>query len=150
MRQVAAGGEAHAQHRVAWLQQRQEHRLVGLGAGMRLHIGEGAAEQLPGAVDRQVLRHVDVDTPAVVAAAGITLGIFVGQHRALRLQHGGGDNILRRDQFDAVLLAVQLGSDGGGKFGVGLRQRSGEEALRAGGVDLLVHGLSTISICRDL
>ncbi len=31
------------------LQQRQEHRLVGLRAGMRLHVGEGAVEQLLGA-----------------------------------------------------------------------------------------------------
>jgi hypothetical protein len=43
--QVAAGGERHAEDGVAGLQQRQQHRLVGLRAGMRLHVGEGAAEQ---------------------------------------------------------------------------------------------------------
>ena len=42
------------------LQQRQEHRLVGLRARVRLHVGERAVEQLLGAVDRQLLGHVDV------------------------------------------------------------------------------------------
>ena len=132
VRQMAAGGEAHAQHGVAGLQQRQEHRLVGLRAGVRLHVGEGAAEQLFGTVDRQVLRHVDIDATAVVAAAGIALGVFVGQHRPLRFQHRGGDDVLRRDQFDAVLLAVEFGVDRGGEFGVGFGQRGGKEALGAG------------------
>jgi hypothetical protein len=37
---------SHAQDRVAGLQQGEEHRLVGLRAGMGLHVGELAAEQL--------------------------------------------------------------------------------------------------------
>ena len=44
VRQVAAGGEAHAEHGIARLQQGQEYRLVGLRAGVRLDIGEAAAE----------------------------------------------------------------------------------------------------------
>ena len=42
--QVPTGGEAHAQHRVAGLQECQKNRLVGLRAGVRLDVGESAAE----------------------------------------------------------------------------------------------------------
>jgi hypothetical protein len=49
--QVAAVGQAHAEHRVAGLAQRHEHRGVGLGAGVRLHVGVVGAEQLLGALD---------------------------------------------------------------------------------------------------
>jgi hypothetical protein len=43
--QVAAGREVEAHEGVARLHQREEHGLVGLGAGMRLDVGEPAAEQ---------------------------------------------------------------------------------------------------------
>ena len=118
--QVAAGGEAHAQDRVARLQQGEEHRLVGLRAGMRLHVGERAGEQLLRPIDRQLLGHIDIHAAAVVAPARIALGVFVGQHRALRLQHRGGDDVLAGDQLDAVLLADQFGAECGGQ----LRDRS--------------------------
>ena len=39
--QVAAGGQVHAHEGVARLQQGHEHRLVGLGARVRLDVGEG-------------------------------------------------------------------------------------------------------------
>ncbi len=139
VRQVAAGGEAHAEDRVARLQQGEEHRLVRLRAGMRLDVGELAAEQLLGAVDRELLGHVDIHAAAVVAPAGIALGVFVGEHAPLRLQHGGGDDVLARDQLDPVLLAVELGADGVGQLGVGLGERGGEEPREAGGGRLLVH-----------
>jgi hypothetical protein len=51
--QVAAVGQAHAEDGVARLQQRQIHRLVGLRAGVRLHVGVVGAEQLLDALDRQ-------------------------------------------------------------------------------------------------
>ena len=75
---MATGREAHAQHRVARFAQREEHGLVCLRAGMRLHIGELAAEQFPSAGDRQIFGDVDVDAAAVVAATGVTFRIFVG------------------------------------------------------------------------
>ena len=85
--QVAAGVEAHAHDRVAGLGQRQHHRAVGLRARMRLDVGEAAAEQLLGALDRQRLDRVRRRAALIVAAARIALGIFVGEHRALRLEH---------------------------------------------------------------
>ena len=139
VREVAAGVEAHAEDRVARLQQRQEHGLVRLRAGMRLDVGELAAEQLLGAVDGQLLGHVHELAAAVVAPARIAFGVFVGEHAALRLEHGGGDDVLARDQLDAVLLAGELAPDGLGQFGVRLREGGGEEPREAGGRRLLVH-----------
>ena len=45
MRQMAARGEIEPHERVARLHQREKHRLIGLAAGIRLHIGESAVEQ---------------------------------------------------------------------------------------------------------
>ena len=47
------------------------------------------------------------------SACRIALGIFVGQDRALGLEHSLGDDIFRGDQLDLVLLAAQLLADGG-------------------------------------
>ena len=87
------------------LQQRQEHRLVHLAAGVRLDVGEAGAEQLLGALDRERLGDVDEFAAAVIAPARIALGVFVGQHRALRLEHRAADDVLGRDQLDLVALA---------------------------------------------
>ena len=95
---------------------------------MRLDVGEAAAEQLLGALDRQRLDRVRRPAALIVAAARIALGIFVGQHRALRLEHRAADDIFRRDQLDLGLLALQLGLDRRGDRGVGIGQPLGEEA----------------------
>ena len=140
--QVAAGGEAEAHDRVAGLQQRHHHRAIGLCAGMRLDVGETAAEQLLGALDRQRLDRVGRRAALVIAAAGIAFGIFVGQHRALRLEHRLADDILRRDQLDLGLLAAQLVADPVLDRGVGFAEAAGEEAVR----DAIVLGL-VLDIC---
>ena len=77
--QVAAFGQAHAHDGVAGLQQAEEHGLVGLRAGVGLHVGVLGAEQLLDAVDGQLLDDVDVLAAAVVALAGIALGVLVGE-----------------------------------------------------------------------
>ncbi len=84
------------------------HALVRLRAGMRLHVGEAAVEQLLGALDGELLGDVDELAAAVIAPAGIALGVFVGEHRALGLQHRAGDDVLRRDQLDLLALAAEL------------------------------------------
>ena len=106
---------------------------------LRLHVGEVAAEQLLGALDRQRLGDVDELAAAVVALARIALGIFVGHDRALRLEHGARDDVLRGDQLDLVLLAAELLADRARDLGIGLGERGGEE--RIGGLpDGLGHG----------
>ena len=134
--QVAAGGEAHAQDRVARLQQGEERRLVRLRARMRLHVGERAGEQPLRPVDRELLGDVHIVAAAVVAPARVALGIFVGQHGALRLQHRGGDGVLAGDQLDAILLADQFGAKCCGQLRVGLGERGAEEPLAETDPDL--------------
>ena len=129
MGQVAAGVEAHAEDRVAGLGQRQEHGLVGLRAGARLHVGEGAVEQPRDAVDRQLLGDVDILAAAVVAPAGIALGVLVGQHRALRLEHRARDDVLGGDQLDLVALATEFLLDRAEDLGVALGKRAIEECV---------------------
>ena len=129
MGQMAAGRQGHAHEGVAGLQQRQEHGLVGLRAGMRLDVGEGAAEQLLGALDRQLLGDVDEFAAAVIAPAGIALGVFVGEHRALRLEHRARDDVLRGDQLDLVLLAAQLVADRRRDLGIDFGKGRSEEAV---------------------
>src|SRR3546814_5694195 len=48
---------------------------------------------------------------AIITLAGIAFGIFVGEDRALGLQHRRGDDVLRPDQFKLVPLAIELRGD---------------------------------------
>ena len=116
--QVAAVGQAHAQDGVAGAQQGEVHGLVGLRTGMRLHVGVVGAEQLLHAVDRQLLGDVHVLAAAVVALVRVTLGVLVGQHAALGLQHAGAGVVLAGDQLDVILLPARLVGDGLGQFGI--------------------------------
>ena len=104
---MAARREIEAHEGVARLHQREEHALIGLAAGIRLHIGEAAVEQLAGALDRELLGDVDELAAAIIAPARIALGVFVGHHRALRLEHGARDDVLRGDELDLVALAAE-------------------------------------------
>ena len=116
--QVAAVGQAHAQDGVAGAQQGEVHGLVGLRTGMRLHVGVVGAEELLHAVDRQLLGDVHVLAAAVVALVRVTLGVLVGQHAALGLQHAGAGVVLAGDQLDVILLPARLMGDGLGQFGI--------------------------------
>ncbi len=126
MREVAAMIQAHAENGVAGAEQRQVDGGIRLRTGMRLHVGIVGTEQLLGAVDGQLFDHVDVFAAAVVALAGISFGVLVGQYRPLRLQHPGAGVVFRGDELNVVLLASPLPGDGLGKFGIktGNRHRS--------------------------
>ena len=86
--------EREAHDPVARLQQRVVDGRVGLRAGVRLDVRVLGAEQRLRAVDRELLDDVDVLAAAVVALARIALGVLVGQHAALTLQHGLGHEVL--------------------------------------------------------
>ena len=104
VREVAAVREVHAEHRVAGLEQRQIDAHVGLGAGVRLHVGVLGAEQRLGATDGERFDDVDELAAAVVTLAGIALGVLVGQDRAGGFENRGADEVFRGDQFEARLL----------------------------------------------
>ena len=79
MRQVPAVRQRHAEDRVARLQRGEEHRLIRLRSRVRLDIREFGVEELFGAVDRELLRDVDIFASAVVALPRIALGVLVRQ-----------------------------------------------------------------------
>ncbi len=106
--QVAAMGEAHAQHAVTGIEQREVDRGVRLGAGMRLHVRVIGAEQRPGPVNRELFDDIDVLATAIVTLARVSLGVLVRQYRALGFQHAGARVVLRGDQLDVVFLALPL------------------------------------------
>src|SRR5487761_1164564 len=127
--QVAAGGERHAHEDVAGLEQCHEHGLVRPRAGMRLHVREAAGEELLRAIDSALRGLVDEFAAAVITAAGIAFGIFVRQHRALRLEHGARHDVLGGDELDLVLLPLELAANRSGDVGIGLGQRRRKETV---------------------
>ena len=108
VREVAAVGEREAHDRVPGLQQRVVDRRVRLRARVRLDVGVLGAEELLRAVDRQLLGHVDPLAAAVVAPAGVALGVLVGQHRALAFEHRRRNEVLGGDHLERRLLALEL------------------------------------------
>ena len=121
--EVAALVQAHAQHRVPVLAQGLVHGEVGLGAGVGLHIGIIGAEELLGPLNGDVLHHVHALTAAVVALAGIALGVLVRQVAAHGRHDRGGDEVLRGDQLDVVALAAQFQFHRRRDLGIGRRNQ---------------------------
>src|SRR6516225_3666353 len=97
---MATGGERQPHDRITGFEQRDEDSLVGLGARMRLHIGEWATEELLGPLDRKYFGDIDERASAIISATGIALGVFIGHHRALSFQHRPRDDVLTGDKFD--------------------------------------------------
>ena len=125
VRQVAAVRKTHAEDRVAGLERREEHGLIGLGAGVRLHVGRIGVEQLLHPFQRKLLGDVDEFAAAVVALARIALGVLVGELRALRRHDRDARVVLRRDQLDVVFLPLVLTGDGLPEFRIGSGERGG-------------------------
>ena len=113
--QVPAGGEVHREERVARLHQRQEHRLVRLAPECGWTLAKPAPNSLQARSIASRLGDVDELAAAVVAPARVALGVLVGHHRALRLEHGAADDVLGGDQLDLVALADQLVGDRAGR-----------------------------------
>ena len=85
---------------------------------MGLDVGMRAAKKAAGAIAGQILDHVHIFAAAIIALAGIALGVLVGEHAPLGLPHGGGNEIFRRDEFQLAHLAVGFENDGLGEFRV--------------------------------
>ena len=129
-------GELEAQDAVAGRGDRREHGGVRGGAGVRLHVRELGAEQRLGAIDREVLDDVDELAAAVVATTGIALGVLVGEHGALRLEHGARNEVLARDHLEGAALAAEFLLERGGDLGVDL----GEGEVEGTGHGALLYG----------
>ena len=108
MREMAAMRQRQAEQRVAELGDGEIRRHVRLRPRVRLHIRMLGAEQRLRPIDRELLDLIDDLTPAVVALPRQPLGVFVGERRAHRLEHGKGHEVFRSDEFQAVLLPGNL------------------------------------------
>ena len=117
--QVTALRKVHAHDGIAQLQQGKIHGKVGLCTGMGLDVGVLCPEQLAGALDGNILHLVHIDAAAVVALAGQTLGVLVGQYAAHGCHHGGRNDILAGDQLNVLALTGQLPLHGCAQFRVG-------------------------------
>ena len=71
---------------------------------MRLHVRVIGTEQFLGAVYGQLFGLIDEFAATVVTFAGITLGVFIGQLRALRFHDPRAAIVFRGDQFDMIFL----------------------------------------------
>ena len=90
------------------LKHRRICRLVGLRAGMRLHVGILRAEQLFRAIARQVLHHVGEFAAAVIALARIAFRVFVGEDAAGGFEHRLRREVLAGDQLDLRVLPLHF------------------------------------------
>ena len=118
MREVAALLEVHREDGVARLGEGGVGGEVGARAGVRLQVGVLGAEQLLRAGVADLLGAVDDLATAVVAAAGVSLGVLVGQGRAERSQHRGAGEVLAGDELQPSAQPVQLVEDDTRDLGV--------------------------------
>ena len=85
---------------------------------MGLDVGVRGAEEGLGPVDGDALGDVDDLAAAVVAGAGVALGVLVGEGRAERGQHGGRGEVLGGDQLERVACRSSLPEQHLGELGV--------------------------------
>ena len=104
--EVAAHGEVQAHEDVAGTQAGHRDGHVRLGAGVRLDIGIFRVVELAEPVDGDLLDLVHHFAAAVVALAGIALGVFVGADGAHRGHDLVGDIVLGGNEFEAGGLAL--------------------------------------------
>mmetsp|Transcript_37835 Transcript_37835/g.75400 ORF Transcript_37835/g.75400 Transcript_37835/m.75400 type:complete len:381 (-) Transcript_37835:18-1160(-) len=137
VRQVPAARQVQAHDARVRRQQRRVDREVRRAARIRLHVHPPLllvqAEGLQGAVLAQVLDAVDDLVAAVVARAGLALGVLVRERRAEALHHRAGGEVLRRDELDGSHLPGLLLLDQLRDRRVRLSQRPVPGELRAGG-----------------
>ena len=123
--EVAAVGEVHGEDFVAGGEDAEINGHVRLTAAVGLNIGVLGAEELLRAVDSQRFHDVHILATAIPAFAGIALGIFVGEARALGLHDRAAGEILARDEFDVLELAAVFLLDRGSDLGVGFGEGGG-------------------------
>ena len=148
VREVAAVRQREAHHRVARVEQRVVDGGVRLGAGVRLHVGVVGAEQRLRAIDRELLDDVDVLAAAVVALAGIALGVLVREDAPLRLEDRGGHEVLAGDHLQRALLAFELTADRLGHLGVDIGKWAGEEIGHSS--EGIVYGWRTVAVTGSM
>lgn len=100
MGEVSAVFEDEGCEGVAGLHEGHECGGVCLCTGVWLDVCVGAVEELFGAFACEVFDAVVVFAPAVVSAAWVALGVFVGEACSHGVHDSGGDMVLAGDEFD--------------------------------------------------
>ena len=121
--------EPHGEDRVAGLERAEVDGHVRLRAGVRLHVRVLGFEEGLRPVDGELLDLVDHLAAAVVAAAGVALGVLVRRHASDGLEHGRPGEVLGGDQLDRAALALELASDQLDEVGVDVRERGPPQLL---------------------
>jgi len=111
MREVAAVRQVKTQDFVAGLQAGEEYRGIGLCAGVWLHIGPGSAKQFLEAVDGELFHFVHHFTSTIIAATGITFGVFIGQAGTHGIDYGLARKVFGSNEFHTAALAVEFFPD---------------------------------------
>ena len=109
--EMATVREIHSENFVARFQHREINGHVRLCTAMRLNVYMLASEQSLRAIDRQLLRSIDILAAAIPALSRITFCVFVRKNAALRFHHRPAGEIFRRDQFDIFALTFFLRHD---------------------------------------
>jgi hypothetical protein len=86
---------------------------------MGLHVGVLGAEQLAGAVPRQVFHDVHALAATVVSLSGVAFSVFVGQMGAHRGQHRRAHEVFGSDQLNVLALPIQFKLHCIGRLGIG-------------------------------
>ena len=94
---------------------------------MRLDVHVIGTEQRLRPRDGRSLDDVHEFAAAVIALSRITFGVLVREHRAGRLEHRAAHEIFRCDQFEAVVLAVNLVLDRISDLRIRFRKRSPDD-----------------------
>ena len=81
---MAALLQIHSHYRVAGVEQRKEYGEVCRRSAVRLNVCVLGAEKLFRALSRYILNNIDAAAAAVIALAGITLGVLVRKNVARR------------------------------------------------------------------
>ena len=115
MRQVSARREVEAHDAFVGLEEGGVGGKIRRRARVRLHVDTPLLGIQPKGFKRtllaKALEPVDMFVAAVVARAWEAFGVLVSHARSERLAHRGRREILRRDQLDAVALALRLRLD---------------------------------------
>ena len=141
VRQVTAVRELEREDRVARFQAGEVDGHVRLRTRVRLHVRVLRAEELLRAVDGQLLDLVDHLAAAVVAPAGIPLGVLVRRHAADCLQHRRPGEVLGGDQLDLAALPLELAAEQIRDLGIHFGEAGGPEILEGQRCDRHLAGM---------
>lgn len=87
---------------------------------MGLNVDVIATKELLSPVAGEIFDDIDKLAAAVVAFAGVTFRVFIGERSSGRGHDGGGDVVFTGDEFQCGLLAVLLITDGLPESRIGL------------------------------